>query len=204
MPVVESDAQRLATAPGRAFDWMARELNMPTLEALNDLRRAFLSAYGEGHGKAVRLLESCWPDGSHWPQGEAYLRAIGWRPSDEFVDDDEADAYADIYEGPELMELLYLRLFHVSHRLYRDEQVRNMLDPASPQRVPQYTHALLNRDGIFRSDPCGHGADKIISIEEALRLMEQPAHTHPACMCTIDPFPITGADRVRLKARSGE
>lgn len=202
--MIESDAKRLAAAQGRAFDWVARELCMPTPGALDDLRRAFLAVYGEGQSKAVRMFEGHWPDGAHWPQGEAYLRTLGWRAPGEFANDDEADAYADTYEGPELMELLYQRLFHVSQRLYRDEQVRNMLGPASPQRVPQYTHALLNRDGDFRGDPCGHGVDKIISIDEALRLMGQPAHTHPACACTIDPFPITGADRARLKARSGE
>lgn len=202
--MAESDAQRLKEAPEKAFDWVARELEMPNAKALEDLRSAFLSVYGEGEGKAVRVLEGHWAGGARWPKGEAYLRTLGWRSPDEFIDDDEADSYADTYRGPELLGLLYQRLFHVSHRLYRDKQVRNMLAPASPQRVPHYTHARLNRDGDFRGDPCGHGVDKIISIEEALRLMEQPAHTHPACACTIDPFPITGADRARLKASSGE
>lgn len=201
--MAESDAQRLEMTPARAFDWVARELEMPTPKALNDLRRAFLSIHDEGHSKAVRVLERNWPDGARWPSGEAYLRTLGWRTPDEFANDDDADADADEYEGPELMELLFQRLVHVGGRMCRDAQVRCVLDPVSPQRMPAYTHALLNRDGDFRGDPCGHGVDKVISIEEALRLMEQPAHTHPACACRIDPLPVTGADRARFQALGG-
>ena len=188
--MIESDAQRLAAAPGRAFDWVARELSMPTPKALDDLRRAFLSAYGEGHEKAVRLLEGNWPSGSHWPQGEAYLRTLGWRSPDEFGNDDVAhDAWGDEYEGPEVMDLLYQRLFHVSSRLYRDEQVRSFLDSSSPYFSKKCIGVVVNRDGMLtkREDPCGFGKNKRLGKEEGLELLREPAHEHPACRCTVDP-----------------
>lgn len=186
---LESDADRLRLAPGRAFDWVGRELQFPTDAEREVFKATFLTVANEGH-RAVKKLEAVWPSGARWPNGEAHLLTLGWRDPDEFEDDDAADAYADEYEGPELMELLYKRLSHVGHRMYRDAQVRDVLDPASPRRISRYTHARLNRDGEFRGDPCGYGVDKIISIEDALKLMEQPSHDHPACCCTLGPFPV--------------
>lgn len=196
----ETDAERMRHSPGRAFDWAMREVSMPSESAQAELREAFLAVVHDDHTKAVRTLERAWPEGARWLSGEAYLRTLGWRAPDDFGGDDEAhDAWADGYDGPELMELLYQRLLHATHRIYRDVQVRRVLDPASPQRIRTYTHALLNRDGDFRGDPCGLGVDKIISIEEALALMQQPAHHHPVCRCTVDPFPITSTDRAKLQ-----
>lgn len=188
----ETDAQRMQRAPGRAFDWVLQELVLPTQAAQVALRDAFIAVANEGHRKAVRAMEHAWPADAHWPSGEAYLRSIGWLSPDEFGDDPDA------YDGPELMELLYQRLVHVAHRLYRDVQVRQVLDPSSPCKVKSYTHACVNRHGDFQEDCCNQGTDRVVSIQEALELMAQPAHNHPACRCTVDPFPITSSDRARI------
>lgn len=188
---MESDQERMSHAPARAFDWVARELVLPSDESRKQLCAAFLAVVYEGHSKAVRTLERAWPKSAHWPSGEAYLRTLGWRHPDELEDDDDADAYADAYEGPELIELLFARLFHVAHRLYRDEQVRRVLDPNSPTRIKHYTGARVNGFSHWLDeDPCGLGVDRIISVAEALALLEQPAHPHPACHCSVDPHPV--------------
>lgn len=181
----ESDAERMKHAPARAFEWVLPELVIPTGTAQMLLREAFFASIWEGSRKGTRMLEKAWPDGARWPSGEAYIRTLGWRAPDEFSDDEAADTYADEYSGPELMELLHHRLVHVAHRMYRDAQVSRVLKHGKP-----YTHARLNRDGEVWGDCCGLGIDKIIDIQEALRLLEHPAHAHPACRCTIDPFPV--------------
>ena len=190
MSSTRSDQQRFAESPSDAFNWVAQELDFPTPEAMDRLRRAFLAVFGDSHSKAVRALESCWPDGARWPEGEAYLRTLGWRSPSEFADDDEADAYNNAYKGPELMELLYQRLFHVTHRIYRDAQVRELIEPSLPTRLSKYTAVILNRDGLLtkRQDPCGIGPNKKMSIAEGLEVLRQPAHAHPACRCTVDPY----------------
>lgn len=194
----ETDAERLKHAPGRAFEWVSRELVLPNEESRESFKSAFLSAAHGGHEKVLSVLERAWPEGARWPSGEDYLRSIGWRAPDDFSDDDEVEAHAEEYDGPELIELLYQRLIHVCSRVYRDQQVCSLIDPRSPHRNPKYTHALLNRDGDFLGNPCGCGVDKVISIDDALKLMEQPAHANPACNCTVGPFPVTSADRLRL------
>lgn len=175
-----------------AFEWVALELQFPTDAQRQAFKDVFLAARNEGQ-RAYRKMEAAWPEGARWLSGEEYLRTLGWRPPAELTGNDQADI--DEYDGPELMELLYHRLFHVGNRLYRDAQVRQVLDPASPQRIHAYTHAHLNRHNGFQGDPCGHGVDKIVSIEEGLRHMEQPSHSHPACCCTVDPFPVGMASR---------
>ena len=186
--MAESDAQRLKETPEKAFDWVARELEMPTPKAMDDFRSAFLSIHGEGHNKAVRVLEDSWPDGAHWPQGEAYLRTLGWRSAEEFWDDDEAhDAWADEYAGPTLLELLFQRLMHVCHRMFRDTQVLRLLSHRLPRGDVVYSHLHLNRNADWRGDPCGIGIDRIVTIQEGMVHLQHPAHEHPACGCTIDP-----------------
>ena len=195
-PQIETDAERLERAPGRAFEWVMREVELPDETTRTALREAFLSVANEGHGKAVRTLERVWPESARWPSGEAYLRSIGWLPPSERIgdqecDDEEVDAYE--YDGYELMDLLFHRLLQVAHRMYCDEQVRRALDPVSPPRIKSYTHAILNRGcDWWEDDPCGLGVDKIVSIEEGLRQLEQPAHEHPRCQCTVNPYPTGG------------
>lgn len=192
----------MTETPEQAFEWVAQEIELRSAQERAALCAAWMASRNDGWSSATRrAFEAAWPGDARWPSGEEYLRTLGWRSPDELPDDEAWDAYVDEYDGPELMELLHQRLLHVAYRMVRDAQVRGMLDARSPQRVPAYTHALLNQDGDFRGDPCGLGVDKVISIEEALTLMAQPAHAHPACCCTVGPFvPITSADRARLRA----
>lgn len=166
-----------------------QEVELPSEAERLALRAAFLSVVYDGQAKAVRALERAWPSGARWPSGEAYLRTLGWRTPDELTDSDEADAYADNYDGPELMALLYQRLFHVSNRMHRDEQVRGFLDPTSSYFSTRCVGVVVNRFGLLskRQDPCGIGKNKRFGKEEALELLRSPAHSHPACRCTVDP-----------------
>lgn len=190
------DSLRKQQAPYLAFDWVCQELVFETASQQVGLRDAFISVQGYNVHRAVHIMELAWPPGTHWPSGEAYLRTLGWRPPDE--PESEAGDYEDSYEGPELLELLYARLSHVTYRIYRDEQVRRMLDPNSPSKIKAYTHACINPHGDLHEDFCKQGVDKIVSIQEGLELMTQPSHTHPCCYCTVAPFPVTSRDKARL------
>jgi len=197
--MAHSEALSIEMAPAKAFDWVARDLEMPTPKDMDDLRRAFLSIHGEGHSKAVRVLESNWPAGAHWPRGEAYLRTLGWRSSEEFGDDEAHDAWANEYSGPTLLELLFKRLMHVGHRMFRDTQVLGLLSHRLRNGDMVYSHLHLNRNADWRGDPCGIGIDRIVTIQEGMVHLQHPAHEHPECMCTIDPIE---ARTVRSKAAS--
>lgn len=189
----ESDAQRANAAPGRAFDWVFKEIDLPSDASRSDLRLAWMRVVNSGHEAGVRALDLAWPSMASWPSGESYLRSKGWRPVSDFGGDDEAaDVYADEYDGPELMDLLFMRLMHVSGRIYRDPQVRSLIDPASPKCVQAYTGVVINRFGWISKieDPCGYGPDRLATIEEGLSLLQEPAHSHPACRCTVDPHPV--------------
>ncbi|MDZ7862655.1 hypothetical protein [Acidovorax sp.] len=199
--MTDSDAERFEGTPAGAFDLVALELAMPTRKALDELRHAFLSIYGEGHDKAVRMLEGHWPDGAHWQRGEAYLRTLGWRSADEFVGVDEAQAeWMDAYDGPTLLELLFQRLMHLTHRMFRDPQVLGLLSHRYPSGDVVYSHLHLNRNAGWRGDPCGIGIDRIVPVEEGMVHLQNPAHAHPACRCTIDP--VEARLMMRSKARS--
>lgn len=168
----------------QAFDWVMREVEMPSQDARAAFYDAFMSVRNEGHNKAMRVLRPTWVPGAQWCNGEGYLRVLGWLPSEE-IDEEEDD-----YDGPELMELLFQRLRHVHHRMYRAPQVRAFIDPASPTRWGRCTHVMVNRNDWRRTDPCGIGPNKLMSIEEGLAFMQEPAHSHPACGCTVDPYPV--------------
>ena len=178
----ESDTQRMQAAPKRAFDWVAQELTLPNEQVKSTLCDAYLSTANAGERQAARALAFAWTEGCEWKSGEAFLQSKGaWDVSD-------------------LMALLYGRLCQVAHRIYCDEQVRRVLDPSSPHRITAYTHGNINRHEFRDDDFCGQGIDRIVSIEEALRFLEQPAHAHPACSCTVDPFPVCSSDASRLRS----
>lgn len=188
-----SDAERSAAAPRLAFEWVFQEITLPSEQAKSAMLNTWLRVANAGHDAGVRALENCWPEAASWQSGESYLHSFGWRPASDFGDDDEAaDAYADTYGGPELMDLLYRRLQHVCQRIYRDQQVRSVIDPASPKRVQSYTGVVINRDGWTpkKDDPCGFGPNVRGSIAEGLAMLSTPAHQHPACTCTVDPYPV--------------
>ncbi|MEO8118022.1 MAG: hypothetical protein ABI606_01710 [Rhodoferax sp.] len=163
-----------------------REVEMPTEATREALREAFLAVVNEGHAKAVRTLERAWPAAARWPSGEAYLRSQGWR-SDEEISQADEESYD--YDGPELMELLLQRLRHVTGRLYRDTQVRAFIAQGLSSHWSR-THVVVNRHDFRDEDPCGFGPDRVVSIEEGLKLMLEPAHSHPTCGCTVDPHPV--------------
>jgi len=183
--LVETDAKRSAAVAERSFHWVFQEITLPSDQAKKALLSTWLRFENSGYSAAVRALNAVWPVGASWPSGERYLRPLGWRPASE-VDDD------DSYDGPELMELLYGRLSQVCQRMYRDPQVRRCIDPESPNRVKQYTEVIINRYGLLSKDedPCGYGPDVHLSIAQGLQLMSTPAHQHPACRCTVDPYPV--------------
>ncbi len=172
-----SDVQRAEAAPGLAFDWVAQELTWPSVAARQALQAAWLKDANSGFRALTRVLREAWIEGVHWPSGQTHVQ-----------------------KDKELIELLAARLLHVEQRIFRDAQVHRALAPHSPERDTIYTHAVLNKSHeSYDGDPCGAGHNKIISIEDALVLLEQPAHSHPACRCTIDPFPVSSQDRARLQ-----
>lgn len=183
----------MSTAPEKAFDWVFNEVILPSDQAKADLRSTWLRVANSGHEAGVRSLSLVWPDSASWSNGESYLRSLGWRPDSDFGDDVEAaDLYADTYDGPGLVDLLFMRLTHVCHRISRDLQVRSLIDPASPNRSQAYTGVIVNRNGWIseEEDPCGYGPDRLASVDEGLLLLQEPAHRHPACRCTVDPYPV--------------
>lgn len=197
----EFDVPAYGSTLDQAFDWVVCEITFPNETAREALHQAFLTIATDGYDTAVRVLGRVWSEDARWPNAEAYLRTLGWHRRADFADDGQWTAYIDDYDGPEVLDLLYSRLSHVAHHLFRNAQVRSILDPRSPGYVRAYTHAVLNKehDWYEWGDPCGVGIDKIISIEDALPMLAQPAHPHPACRCTIDPFPVSSQDRARLQ-----
>ena len=170
------------------FDWLMREVQLPDDAARQALFMASASAFVEGHEKAVRTISRAWPREARWPSGEAFLRSRGWLPEDEISDCDDA---AD-YNGPGLVDLFVGRLIHVKHRLQRDSQVRALFDRSSGRSRGWPTHIIVNRDYWQDDEPCGMGCDRVVSIEEGLALMAEPAHPHPECRCTFDAHPTPG------------
>ena len=65
----ESDSERMQNAPGRAFDWVAKELIFPSDESRCQLRQAFLANHNESHAKGARELRKAWVTGTRWPLG---------------------------------------------------------------------------------------------------------------------------------------
>lgn len=193
----EFDVPAYGSTLSLAFDWVAHEITFPNEGVRDALRQEFLTVANDGRNTAVRVLGRVWSEEVCWPKAEAYLRTLGWHSRADFADEKQWDAYIDNYDGPELLDLLHSRLLHVAHHLFRNAQVRSMLDPRSPGRIPAYTHAVLNQyhESIGEDDVCGVGLNKIISIEAALAMLAQPAHPHPACHCTIDPFPVGSKTR---------
>ncbi len=181
----ESDRERSAKAPERAFEWVAQELQFPSPTARNELKAVFLTVVNLGHSAAVRALGKVWDNGTCWASGEDYLRSLGWKsPGElELLHQDALEEYLDTYDGPDLLDVLHGRLVHVSHRMYRDHQVKSMLSWTSNY----FDCATLNRFHQKDEDICGIGVDRRVSVEEALKHMENPVHSHPACQCTIDP-----------------
>lgn len=165
----------------QGFDWVMREVVMDP----SDRSAFFRAAYrvrNEGHWKGTRTLAAAWPETAQWPKGSAYLADQRLKAGD-----DEPEDIRD------LMELLHGRLLHVAHRIFRDEQVREVVDPASPSRIRRYTNIVLNRSA-WEEPACGQGTDVILSITEGLKQMQEPACEHPVCRCTYDPHPISLRD----------
>ena len=161
---VETDTQRMELAPGRAFDWVAQELLFPSDQARHALRQAFLKNASQGHDKGTRELCRAWTDGIRWLSGEQWLQ---------------------VRKDDSLQSLLFHRLVHVSHRIYRDPQVLHAI-----RNFPDVTQVVINKDaGSFREDdPCGFGFDTVMAIEQAVLILQRPACEHPACWCSIDPI----------------
>lgn len=180
-----NDAQRLQAAPGQAFDWVAQEFIFPDDAARQALRNTWLEHANVGLDKLARELRKAWAPGVHWSSGEAYAHSQGWLPAEECSKDSK-------HHGDDPPGLLANRLLRVAHRIYRDPQVRDLIDPGSPNRWAQCTHVCINQDHFHDEERnvCGIRKASLISIEAGLRFLQQPAHKHPACDCTADPYPV--------------
>lgn len=172
-------------AAQRGFAWVSQELELPAGGQLDALRTAFLAHQDSGARALIRALSQAWPDGARWPSGEAWLQQREAAPESERQQFDD-----HCHDG--LMGLLAHRLIHVSHRIYRDAQVRAGIHPDSPSRWRQYTHVCINRqhwhDGPHNA--CGVQKNSLISIPAGLLFLRNPAHKNPACDCTADPHPV--------------
>ncbi|MDD5028502.1 MAG: hypothetical protein PHH58_03215 [Rhodoferax sp.] len=187
LDLFETDAQRMSASPARSFDFVFSDVLVPSDQTREALRTTWLKVVNMGHAAGVRALRAVWPAGASWPSGEDYLHTLGWRPDTDFDGDDEAaDAYSDDYDGPELMDLLFWRLSHINLRLYRDAQVLRVIDPASPNKDNYFTHVVVQRYDFDGNAPCGTG-EAILTIDEAIPLLRQHAHSHPACGCIFSP-----------------
>jgi len=192
------DGERAEVAPAQAFEWVSKELVWPDAGARQEMKDAWLAHANAGHRKLAKELRKAWASGVHWPRGEAYARTLGWLPPQERAEQPR-------YRGDDPSDLLAQRLSHVAHRIYRDPQVRQSIDPDSPLHTGRYTHVEINRNHFHDSErnACGIRKESLMSIEAGLVFMREPAHKHPACDCTVDPFPITSAERARLNAARG-
>lgn len=171
------EVPKLGSTAGPAFDWLCQELELPNEAARLTLRQAFVDQHNQGSRNAAKKLVPLWPEGARWPSGEAWIKnkASGLRDR---VDD--------------LMFLLHMRHVRVAHRLYRDAQVRSMIHPESPDRIPSYTHVIVNSinfsEDAAETNICGLKYGHVMSIAAGLVFMQKPAHTHPECHCTIGPY----------------
>lgn len=179
------DVPELSSTSTPAFAWVARELTLPDDATRIALLDAFVLHRHSGFEKLVRELRKVWPPGAQWPIGDAYLRSADWLALNE-----HDDGYQ--YSVDELVELLAGRLCRVAHRLFRDVQVRALVDPESPDRSNRYTHICINRDHFHDEErnACGIRPGSLVSIEAGLFFLREPAHKHPACDCTADPSPV--------------
>lgn len=158
----KSDSERMQNAPGRAFDWVAQDLNFPSDQARYALRQAFLTNANQSRDKGARELRRAWTDGIRWLSGEQWLNQC---------------------EDDSLQGLLFHRLVHVTHRIYRDPQVLYAIRTFS-----DVTQVIINKDASYRGvDPCGFGFDLVMDAQQAIPLLQRPACQHPACWCSIDP-----------------
>ena len=163
----ESDLDRMQNAPSRAFDWVAQELFFPSEQSRHQLRQAYLTNCNEGHAKGARELRKAWSVGIRWPSGENWLEAGSSEDEDE-----------------DLQDLLFHRLVHVTHRIYRDPQVLYAI-----RTFADVTQVILNKDASYRGvDHCGYGFDLVMDAQQAIPLLQRPACSHPACWCSIDPI----------------
>lgn len=178
------DAQRMRAAPAQAFEWVAQELIGSDAFACQALQAVWLE-HANDPQKLIRELRKIWSTGVHWPSGEAYARTLGWLPEQE-----RAKGFK--YRGDDPPALLAHRLMHVAHRIYRDPQVRALIDPASPTKWGRCTHVCINQDHFDDEERnvCGIRQGALLSIQAGLLFMREPAHKHPACDCTIDPYPV--------------
>lgn len=161
---------------GQAFDWLAQELELPDDAARRVLRDAFIRLRNAPSRKAAKELNALWPASARWPRGEAWLNS---------------DACPRKNSPDTLLTLLHIRFSRVAHRIFRDAQVRSMIHPKSPDRIPRFTRAIINRHCLSADNGvnvCGMKVGEVVSIAVGLRFMEQPAHPHPECDCTVDPY----------------
>lgn len=162
---------------GPAFDWLLTELELPPGADIAALRQAFIDLRNQGARNAAKKLLAVWPAGARWPSGEAWLK-------------DPASGLRDRAE--DLMFLLHVRHTRVAHRLYRHAQIRAAIHPDSPDRDERYTHVIINKlnlsDDESETNICGLKYGQTMSIAAGLRFMQKPAHSHPECDCTIDPW----------------
>lgn len=157
-----------------AFDWLCHELELPSEASRQVLRQAFIDLHGQGSRNAASKLIGLWPDGARWPNGQAWLASGKSKWNDTLED---------------LMFLLHVRHTRVAHRLYTDAQVRNFIHPESPHRLPGTVYAIINKinfdDDNAETNICGIPYAHVVSVQEGLAFMKQPAHEHPECHCSI-------------------
>lgn len=166
----------LESTSGEAFDWLSRELELPDESTRQALREAFIRLRNAPSRKAAKELKALWPASARWPSGEAWLK------SEECQRKESLET---------LLMLLHVRFCRVAHRIFRYAQVRSIIHPESPSRVPSFTHAILNRHCLSSDNGaniCGVKVDHVVPISVALHFMGKLAHKHPECDCTVDPF----------------
>lgn len=171
------EVPELESTSGPAFDWLLQELELPPGADTAALREAFMRLRHEGARNAAKKLLAVWPEGAHWPSGEAWVK-------------DKASGLRDRLE--DVLFLLHVRHGRVAHRLYRHAQIREAIHPDSPHRNNRYTRVIINRlnlsDDDAETNVCGLKFGQTMSIAAGLVFMQKPAHAHPDCHCTIDPY----------------
>ena len=158
-------------APSIAFDWVAASMIFPSDRAKEALKRAYIQSHNQGQNTALKALRMNWETGTAWPSAE------------EWLDGDDLEELPD----DALLELLFMRLENVAHRLVRNRQVWDIL-----QSDPSVHTVIVNRgQADYREqDYCGFGFDLLLEVKQAIFLLQTPACEHPTCSCTVDPvFP---------------
>ncbi len=164
------------------FDWVARELVLPAqhLEEVFEVVHAWLY---DGIERRLKALRAVWPEKAQWPSGQAYLQESLRQELEEEDEWRDGDPLPEVSDRA-IFVLLLVRFAHIAQRIYRNDQLQNLLADAHLSK--RFAHIEMNRYPCEEHALCGRASNVLLPINEGRELMKQLACPHPACRCTFD------------------